>query len=133
MLANVHFFECPGKVDYNSIQEYTAAMVYAKRNSIETLRTIANVMASIGTEESSKKAIEALRLMMEELDPEIKHERNKSLRKMAESFKEFEGKPLFIRAKDHPSDKGIRRRNPKDNREMKLTRRPKPDASNNPD
>ena len=133
MLANVHFFECPGKVDYNSVQEYAAAMVYAKRNSVETLRTIANVMASIGTEESGKKAIEALRLMMEELDPEIKHERNKSLRKMAKSFEEFEGKPLFIRAKDHPSSTSALRRDPKHNKEMTLTRRPKPDASNNTD
>lgn len=130
MLANVHLFECPGKVEYNSLQEYAAALIFSKRNTIETLKTIANVMSAIGTEESVKKAQEAVRLMMEEMDPAIKDERNKSLQKMAESFKEFEGQQMLVVARDHSSKRNVR--SARDAKKMRLSRRRSKDASDNP-
>lgn len=79
------------------------------------------VLSAIGGEEATKKAQEALRMMMEEMDPAIKDERNKSLRKMAESFKEFEGQQMLVTAKDHKSQQNVRKT--ADAKRMRLTRR----------
>lgn len=87
------------------------------------------VLSAIGGEEATKKAQEALRMMMEEMDPAIKDERNKSLQQMAESFKEFEGQQMLVTAKDHRNQHNVRA--PRDAKKMNLTHRRKPnDASN---